>query len=109
MESLSTTIFQYLHAIWRRKWMTAFAAWAICIVGWTVIAMMPSKYESSARVYVDADGLLGPLLRESLTFLARDPSLPALVDPRRAAEVLAAGLALGIVGSSIAVGRFLRV
>lgn len=53
--------------------------------------------------------LLGPLLRESLTFLARDPTLPALVDPRRAAEVLAAGLALGIVGSSIAVGRFLRV
>ena len=31
MESLSTTIFQYLHAIWRRKWMTAFAAWAMLV------------------------------------------------------------------------------
>ncbi|HEV8014143.1 MAG TPA: XrtA system polysaccharide chain length determinant [Stellaceae bacterium] len=78
MESLSTTIFQYLHAIWRRKWMTAFAAWAICIVGWTVISMMPSKYESSARVYVDADGLLGPLLR----------GLAVEVDPAQQLDVL---------------------
>ncbi|HEX3971898.1 MAG TPA: XrtA system polysaccharide chain length determinant [Stellaceae bacterium] len=78
MESLSTTIFQYLHAIWRRKWMTAFAAWAICIVGWTVIAMMPSKYESSARVYVDGDGLLGPLLR----------GLAVEVDPAQQLDVL---------------------
>jgi cell division transport system permease protein len=53
--------------------------------------------------------ILGPLLRESLTFLANDPSLPALVDPRRVVEVLGAGLGLGILGSSIAVGRFLRV
>ena len=78
MESLSTTIFQYLHAIWRRKWMTAFAAWAICIVGWTVIAMMPSKYESSARVYVDGDGLLGPLLR----------GIAVEVDPAQQLDVL---------------------
>ncbi|HVA14589.1 MAG TPA: XrtA system polysaccharide chain length determinant [Stellaceae bacterium] len=78
MESLSTTIFQYLHAIWRRKWMTAFATWAICIVGWTAIALMPSKYESSARVYVDADGLLGPLLR----------GLAVEVDPAQQLDVL---------------------
>ncbi len=78
MESLSTTIFQYLHAIWRRKWMTAFAAWAICIVGWTVVSMMPAKYESSARVYVDADGLLGPLLR----------GLAVEVDPAQQLDVL---------------------
>ena len=78
MESLSTTIFQYLHAIWRRKWMTALAVWAICIVGWTVISMMPSKYESSARVYVDADGLLGPLLR----------GIAVEVDPAQQLDVL---------------------
>ena len=53
--------------------------------------------------------LLGPLVRESLSFLATDPSLPALVDPRRVVEVAAAGLMLGVLGSSIAVGRFLRV
>jgi polysaccharide chain length determinant protein (PEP-CTERM system associated) len=63
MESLSSLVFQYLHAIWRRKWIVALAAWAVCIVGWTVVAMIPSRYESTARVYVDADQLLTPLLR----------------------------------------------
>jgi polysaccharide chain length determinant protein (PEP-CTERM system associated) len=63
MESLSSLVLQYLHAIWRRKWIVALAAWAVCIVGWTVVAMIPSRYESMARVYVDADQLLTPLLR----------------------------------------------
>ncbi len=63
MESLSSLVFQYLHAIWRRKWIVALAAWAVCIVGWTVVAMIPSRYKSVARVYVDADQLLTPLLR----------------------------------------------
>jgi polysaccharide chain length determinant protein (PEP-CTERM system associated) len=63
MESLSSLVFQYLHAIWRRKWIVALAAWAVCIVGWSVVAMIPSRYESTARVYVDADQLLTPLLQ----------------------------------------------
>jgi cell division transport system permease protein len=52
--------------------------------------------------------LLGPHLRESLSFLA-DPATTPLLDPRRALEVLGAGVAMGVLGSSIAVGRFLRV
>ncbi|MDE2165155.1 MAG: hypothetical protein KGJ66_02300 [Alphaproteobacteria bacterium] len=63
MESLSGLIFQYLHAIWRRKWITALTAWAVCVIGWSVIAMLPNKYESYTRIYVDADQLLTPLLR----------------------------------------------
>ncbi|MDE2229119.1 MAG: hypothetical protein KGL11_08785 [Alphaproteobacteria bacterium] len=63
MESLSGLIFQYLHAIWRRKWITALTAWAVCVVGWSVIAMLPNRYESYTRIYVDADQLLTPLLR----------------------------------------------
>lgn len=63
MESLSGLIFQYLHAIWRRKWITALTAWAVCVIGWSVIAMLPNRYESYTRIYVDADQLLTPLLR----------------------------------------------
>jgi cell division transport system permease protein len=53
--------------------------------------------------------LLGPLVHDSLSFLVADPLLPALVDLRRVLEVTGSGLALGVLGSSIAVGRFLRV
>lgn len=63
MESISGLVFQYLHAIWRRKWIVALAAWAVCIVGWSVVVMMPSRYESTTRIYVDADQLLTPLLK----------------------------------------------
>ena len=63
MESLSGLIFQYLHAIWRRKWITALTAWAVCVIGWSVVAVLPNRYESYTRIYVDADQLLTPLLR----------------------------------------------
>ncbi|HVA35030.1 MAG TPA: XrtA system polysaccharide chain length determinant [Stellaceae bacterium] len=78
MESLSGLIFQYLHAIWRRKWITALTAWAVCVVGWSVIAMLPNRYESYTRIYVDADQLLTPLLR----------GIAVDVDPARQLDVL---------------------
>ena len=45
---------------------------------------MPSKYESSARVYVDGDGLLGPLLRGIAVEVERHD----VVAVERAAELL---------------------
>jgi polysaccharide chain length determinant protein (PEP-CTERM system associated) len=38
-------------------------AWLVCTVGWIGVALVPTKYESSARVYLNADPLLTPLLR----------------------------------------------
>jgi polysaccharide chain length determinant protein (PEP-CTERM system associated) len=53
-------------------------AWAVCLVGWTFVAFIPSRYESLARVYVDADGLLKPILR----------GLAVDVDPAQQLDVL---------------------
>lgn len=78
MESPAVVLFQYIHAVWRRRWLSVAVAWAVCLVGWTVIAFMPSRYESQARVYVDADGLLTPLLR----------GLTVDVDPAQQVDVL---------------------
>jgi polysaccharide chain length determinant protein (PEP-CTERM system associated) len=50
-------------AVWRRRWYVAAIAWLICGAGWTMVASMPDKYESSARIYVDMDTMLGPLMR----------------------------------------------
>jgi polysaccharide chain length determinant protein (PEP-CTERM system associated) len=38
-------------------------AWAICVVGWTFVARMPDQYSASARVYVDTQSVLQPLLQ----------------------------------------------
>jgi polysaccharide chain length determinant protein (PEP-CTERM system associated) len=36
--------------------------WLICGVGWVGVYLVPNQYESSARLYVDADAILTPLL-----------------------------------------------
>ncbi len=38
-------------------------AWVICLGGWVAVSVLPNQYRSSARLFVDADAVLTPLLR----------------------------------------------
>jgi polysaccharide chain length determinant protein (PEP-CTERM system associated) len=53
----------YARRLWRYKWLSIGLAWLICVIGWPVVSLIPPKYESTARIYVNADQLLTPLLR----------------------------------------------
>ncbi|MGC1742129.1 MAG: Wzz/FepE/Etk N-terminal domain-containing protein, partial [Pseudolabrys sp.] len=55
--------YTYARQLWRYKWLSVGIAWAICAVGWPAVTMIPPRYESSARIYVNADQMLTPLLR----------------------------------------------
>jgi polysaccharide chain length determinant protein (PEP-CTERM system associated) len=63
METIRVLLLKYLTAAWRHKWVALAAAWAICGIGWVSVWRMPNQYEASARLYVDADAVLTPLLR----------------------------------------------
>ena len=63
MGSLKVIIFQYARDIWRRRWYAVGVAWAICLVGWVIVSRMPDIYDSNARVYMNSDEALTPLLR----------------------------------------------
>src|SRR6266704_3557024 len=52
-----------LHAVWRHKWLGVATAWLVCTAGWIGVALVPTKYESTARVYLNADPILTPLLK----------------------------------------------
>ncbi len=52
-----------MRAAWRRRWMGMLVAWLVCGIGWAGIYAIPSQFESSARLSVDADAVLTPLLR----------------------------------------------
>src|ERR1700724_3068732 len=52
-----------LHAVWRHKWLGVATAWLVCTAGGIGVALVPTQYESTARVYLNADPLLTPLLR----------------------------------------------
>ena len=63
MEALRVLIGQYARAAWRRRWIGVIVAWAICGIGWVGVYLVPNQFESSARLYVDADAILTPLLK----------------------------------------------
>ncbi len=63
MNSLASQVLPFLRILWRQKWFAVGIAWLVCTVGWIGVAFMPTKYESSTRIYLNADPLLTPLLR----------------------------------------------
>lgn len=63
MDSVRTMLFQYLRAAWRRRWLGVVVAWLVCGVGWVGTYTIPNQFESNARLFVDADAILTPLLR----------------------------------------------
>jgi polysaccharide chain length determinant protein (PEP-CTERM system associated) len=63
MDQARLLLFQYLRAAWRRRWMGIMVAWLVCGIGWFAVYTIPNQFESSARLFVDADAVLTPLLR----------------------------------------------
>ena len=52
-----------LRAIWRRRWLAIAVTWGVAIVGFAVVWVMPNRYEASARIYVDTQTVLKPLMQ----------------------------------------------
>ena len=63
MNEVYTKFVSYMISIWRRRWYVIAISWFLCGAGWTFVASMPDSYESRARIYVDTDSMLGPLMR----------------------------------------------
>ena len=51
------------HGSWRFRWVGLATAAAVCVCGWIYVLMMPNIYEARARVYVDTQSVLRPLLQ----------------------------------------------
>ncbi len=62
MTEVLQTVLAHLRGMWHRRWIGLAAAWIAGIVAITLVYRIPEKYEASARVYVDTDSLLRPLL-----------------------------------------------
>ncbi len=62
MNELLQQVLTYLRGMWHRRWIGLAAAWLAAIVGVAVVYRIPERYEASARVYVDTESLLRPML-----------------------------------------------
>lgn len=47
-----------LYSVWYRRWIVLGVAWAVSLLGWLVVAMVPNSYESHARIFVQLDDVL---------------------------------------------------
>lgn len=63
MYDIFSQLMTILRGMWRFRWYALLATWAVSLLGWTYVMNMENRYESSARVYVDTQGVLKPLLQ----------------------------------------------
>lgn len=80
MDELLKQIQDSLRGMWERRWFGLLTAWIVGLAGAAVLLAIPDKYEASARVYVDTESTLRPLmqgltvqpdLRQELELLSR--------------------------------------
>jgi protein tyrosine kinase modulator len=62
MQEFYQQLIGVLRGVWHRRWIGLAAAWIVAIIGVAVVYRIPEKYEATARVYVDTESLLRPLL-----------------------------------------------
>src|SRR6476469_5003175 len=62
MQDVLQQLLSLLRGIWHRRWIGLIAAWLVGIIAVAVVYRIPERYEASARVYVDTESLLRPLL-----------------------------------------------
>ena len=62
MDELLQRVLLHLRAMWHRRWIGLAVAWIAAIIGVAVAYRIPEKYEASARVYVDTQSLLRPVM-----------------------------------------------
>lgn len=63
VENIKSILLEHGIALWKRRWFVIATCWTICVVGWATVWLLPNRYESNARAYVDVNGLLTPLLK----------------------------------------------
>ena len=63
MHDLMVKVLDELRGSWRFRWWSLAAAWTICLLGWGYVMTLPDVYEATARVYLDSQTALRPLLR----------------------------------------------
>ena len=62
MAEITSQILNLLKAIGTYRWHAVIITWVVALAGWLVVYKLPNQYEASARVYVDTQSILKPLL-----------------------------------------------
>jgi polysaccharide chain length determinant protein (PEP-CTERM system associated) len=76
MDELIRQAIDISRGIWQRRWLGLGVAWLAGILGAVALFKMPDRYEASARVHVDTQSVLRPLM----SGLAVEPNIDQMVN-----------------------------
>ncbi|MBZ8138321.1 chain length-determining protein [Rubrivivax gelatinosus] len=62
MQELLRQALAFLRGMWNFRWQGLFASWVVALIGVVVVFRIPDQYEASARIYVDTQSILKPLM-----------------------------------------------
>ncbi len=71
MQDLVNQFLATARGMWKFRWPALIVSWAVAIIGVVIVWRIPDQFEASARVYVDTDSILKPLM----TGLAVQPNV----------------------------------
>ncbi len=62
MDELIAQFYVYLKGTWKYRLVAVIVAWLVAIAGWLFVLKLPDDYEASARIYVDTQNIIRPLM-----------------------------------------------
>lgn len=71
MQEIIQQVTSIARGMWKFRWPALALAWAVAIAGAVFVTRIPNQYEASARIFVDTDSILKPLM----TGLAVQPNI----------------------------------
>ena len=62
MEETINQVLFLLKGVWKYRWHAVIAAWVLALAGWIRVYTLDDNYQASARVFVDTQSILKPLM-----------------------------------------------
>ncbi|MDD5297569.1 MAG: GNVR domain-containing protein [Rhodocyclaceae bacterium] len=62
MDEAIRQILFFVKGMWSKRWIGLVMAWLVGVLGMAVVLRMPDKFEATARIYVDTQSVLKPLM-----------------------------------------------
>ena len=62
MNEIIKQLLGYARGMWKFRWPSLALAWVVTLVGAAMVYRIPDQYEASARIYVDTQSILKPLM-----------------------------------------------
>lgn len=63
MQEALAQIMSYALGVWRHRWLALATAWVLALAGWAYVWQMPEYYAARARIFVDTNSVLRPLMQ----------------------------------------------